>query len=148
MTTLAPTLQARPMPPGARCRSCERDGLCEVISLGRTPLANSLLTEADLAASEPRYPLDVVFCPQCALVQLRDTVPPEQLFRNYLYFSSFSETMLRHAQRLAYRLAAERRLGADSLVVEVASNDGYLLQYYQDQGIPVLGIEPAQNVAD
>jgi SAM-dependent methyltransferase len=80
-------------------------------------------------------------------VQITETVPPEQLFRDYLYFSSFSDTVLRHAQTLAGRLLRERRLDGSSLVVELASNDGYLLQYYRDAGVPVLGIEPARNVA-
>lgn len=80
-------------------------------------------------------------------MQLTHTVPPEQLFRDYLYFSSFSDTMLTHAQEIVERVIKERGLGADSLVVEVASNDGYLLQYYQQQGVPVLGVEPAINIA-
>jgi SAM-dependent methyltransferase len=115
--------------------------------LGRTPLANSLLTAAQLDQPEPTFPLDLAVCPDCALVQITETVPPEQLFRDYLYFSSFSDTMLRHAHALAHRLLRERRLDGSSLVVELASNDGYLLQYYRDAGVPVLGIEPARNVA-
>jgi SAM-dependent methyltransferase len=130
-----------------RCRSCEKPGLQLILSLGRTPLANSLLSERDLERPEATFPLDLVFCPNCALVQITETVPPEQLFGDYLYFSSFSETMLAHAQALATQVTAARRLGPDSLVVEIASNDGYLLQYYQRAGVPVLGIEPARNVA-
>jgi hypothetical protein len=129
------------------CRSCGGANLQTVLTLGRTPLANSLLTEAELAAPEPTYPLDLVFCPDCTLVQITETVPPEVLFRDYLYFSSFSDTMLAHAERLTGRLVAERHLGGDSLAVEIASNDGYLLQYYRRAGIPVLGIEPARNIA-
>lgn len=131
----------------ARCRSCEKGGLQLILSLGRTPLANSLLSEKDLAEPEATFPLDLVFCPSCALVQITETVPPARLFSDYLYFSSFSETMLAHAQALATEVAAARRLGPGSLVVEIASNDGYLLQYYQRAGVPVLGIEPARNVA-
>jgi SAM-dependent methyltransferase len=131
----------------ARCRSCEKTGLKLILSLGRTPLANSLLSDADLAQPEATFPLDLVFCPNCSLVQITETVPPEELFGEYLYFSSFSETMLAHAQSLATEVAAARSLGQESLVVEIASNDGYLLQYYQRAGIPVLGIEPARNVA-
>ncbi len=130
-----------------RCRSCEKTGLQLILSLGRTPLANSLLSEGDLERPEATFPLDLVFCPNCALVQITETVPPEQLFSDYLYFSSFSETMLAHARALAAQVTAARRLGPDSLVVEIASNDGYLLQYYQRAGVPVLGIEPARNVA-
>jgi SAM-dependent methyltransferase len=130
-----------------RCRSCGAGGLELVLSLGTTPLANSLLTEEQLARPEPAFPLDLVFCPACSLVQITETVPPEQLFGNYLYFSSFSETMLLHSEQLANQLTAQRGLTGASLVVEVASNDGYLLQYYKQAGIPVLGIEPAANVA-
>src|SRR5262245_40848249 len=129
------------------CRSCGAAGLTTILSLGQTPLANALLAPEQLAQPEPTYPLDLAFCPQCALVQITETVPPEQLFREYLYLSSFSETMLRHAQSLVGRLIAERQLDDNSLVVEIASNDGYLLQYYHRQGIPVLGIEPALNIA-
>jgi SAM-dependent methyltransferase len=129
------------------CRSCGANELELVLSLGRTPLANALLTREQLSQPEPHYPLDLAFCPSCALVQITETVPPADLFSEYLYFSSFSDTMLRHAQSLVMRLIAERHLGPRSLVVEVASNDGYLLQYYQKAGVPVLGIEPAANIA-
>lgn len=118
-----------------------------VLEMGRTPLANALLTVEQLGEPEATYPLDTVFCPDCTLVQITETVPPEVLFSEYLYFSSFSDTMLRHAQTIADRLVDERHLGANSLVAEVASNDGYLLQYYQKRGVPVLGIEPAKNIA-
>jgi SAM-dependent methyltransferase len=129
------------------CRSCGSPQLEVVLSLGQTPLANSLLTQAQLTEPEPTYPLDLAFCTRCALLQITETVPPEQLFREYLYFSSFSDTMLQHAEALADELIPSRGLNARSLVVEVASNDGYLLQFYQRRGIPVLGIEPALNVA-
>ena len=129
------------------CRSCGESGLEMVLSLGRMPLANALLTAEQLDQPEPTYPLDLAFCPHCTLVQITETVPPEDLFREYLYFSSFSDTMLRHAQELVSRLIVSRRLDNNSLVIEVASNDGYLLQYYRQEGIPVLGIEPAVNVA-
>jgi SAM-dependent methyltransferase len=115
--------------------------------LGSTPLANSLLKAEELNEPESRYPLDLVFCPDCKLVQITETVPPEKLFRDYLYFSSFSDTMLNHAKGLAERLTSSRNLGDRSLVLEIASNDGYLLQHYKRSGVPVLGIEPAVNVA-
>jgi len=118
-----------------------------VLSLGSTPLANSLLRAEDLGKPEARYPLDLVFCTTCTLVQITETVPPQQLFGEYLYFSSFSETMLAHARALVGRLIGELALDARSLAVEVASNDGYLLQYYKAAGVPVLGIEPAANIA-
>ena len=130
------------------CRSCGAGDLRPVLSLGQTPLANSLLTADQLDGQEPAYPLEVVFCPACTLVQITETVPPEQLFSDYLYFSSFSDTMLQHAETLATRLIAERQLHEDSLVAEIASNDGYLLQYYARAGVPVLGIEPARAIAE
>jgi SAM-dependent methyltransferase len=129
------------------CRSCGSPQLEVVLSLGQTPLANSLLTKAQLKDPEPTYPLDLAFCRACSLLQITETVPPETLFRDYLYFSSFSDTMLKHSEELADELIRSRGLNAQSLVVEVASNDGYLLQFYQRRGIPVLGIEPALNVA-
>jgi len=130
------------------CRACGADGLAPILTLGRTPLANALLTADQLDAPEPTYPLDLVRCPDCTLVQITETVPPEVLFRRYPYFSSVSETFLGHASVLAERLVVGRRLGPGSLVVELASNDGYLLQYYRRHGVPVLGIEPAENVAE
>ena len=129
------------------CRSCGEVGLEGVLSLGRTPLANSLLTAGQLDQPEPTYPLELAFCPYCSLAQITETVPPEELFREYLYFSSFSDTMLKHAKELVGSLISSRRLSGSSLVVEVASNDGYLLQYYKEAGFSVLGIEPAVNVA-
>lgn len=129
------------------CRSCGEIGLRPILSLGRTPLANALLAADKLGQPELTYPLDLVFCPSCRLVQITETVPPEELFSEYFYFSSFSDTMLRHARDLVERLIESRDLGGDGLVIEIASNDGYLLQYYQQHGIPVLGIEPAANIA-
>ena len=129
------------------CRSCGYTELQNVLSLGRTPLANALLTTEQLSEPEPTYPLDLVFCPRCSLVQITETVAPEKLFRDYVYLSSFSDTMLRHAENLSASLIGSQHLGATSLVVEVASNDGYLLQYYKRAGVPVLGIEPATNIA-
>jgi SAM-dependent methyltransferase len=130
------------------CRSCGADSLDLILSLGRTPLANALLSEQQLAEPEATFPLDLVFCPACSLVQITETVPPEVLFSHYVYLSSFSDTVLRSAEQLAGRLVKRFRLGPESLVAEVASNDGYLLQYYRQLGVPVLGIEPAQNIAE
>ncbi|MCT7987731.1 class I SAM-dependent methyltransferase [Laspinema olomoucense] len=129
------------------CRSCGKTGLELILSLGETPLANRLLTADQLREPEPKYPLDLAFCPHCTLVQITETVSPEQLFREYVYFSSFSDTVLENAKNIANRLIGDRDLSGDSLVVEIASNDGYLLQNYHQQGIPVLGIEPAVNIA-
>ena len=129
------------------CRACGASDLALVLDLGETPLANSLLTEDDLGQPEERFPLVLAFCNTCALVQITHSVPPEKMFREYLYFSSFSDTMVSHAKSIVSRLVATRALGPNSLVVEVASNDGYLLKHYRAVGVPVLGIEPARNVA-
>lgn len=129
------------------CRSCGGRALEPVLSLGRTPLANALLSAEELDRPEPTFPLELVVCPDCSLAQITETVPPERLFREYAYLSSYSDTLLIHARTLATRLIAERHLTQESLVVEVGSNDGYLLQYYGAAGVPVLGVEPAQNAA-
>ena len=126
------------------CRICGGSGAHTVLDLGEMPLANSLLDRPD--QSEARYPLRLVFCESCTLVQIVETVPPAELFKDYVYFSSFSDTMVAHASELVARTAAAEALGTNSLVVELASNDGYLLQFYRDKGIPVLGIDPAANV--
>ena len=118
-----------------------------VLSLGATPLANALLTREQLDHPEPRYPLVLAFCQTCTLVQITETVPPETLFREYVYFSSVSEALVRHAEENVRNLISSRNLGRGSMVIEVASNDGYLLQHYRRAGIPVLGIEPAMNIA-
>ena len=118
-----------------------------ILSLGHTPLANALLREDQLDEGEPRWPLELAWCPDCSLAQITETVPPEILFREYAYFSSFSDTMVAHARSIADRMRTTRNLNSSSLAVEIASNDGYLLQWYHKAGIPVLGIEPAQNIA-
>ncbi len=130
------------------CRSCGEERLTPILALGEMPLANRLLTVDQLGAYEPSYPLDLVHCPRCALVQITETVPAEELFRNYVYFSSFSDGMLRHARQLTSQVIASQKLRPTSLVIEIASNDGYLLQNYQQAGVPVLGIEPAANIAE
>src|SRR5690348_6404413 len=129
------------------CRSCGATPLQPVLSLGTTPLANALLTEVQLTQDEEKYPLELVYCAECTLVQITESVPPEKLFRHYFYLSSFSETLLRHAEELAAEMVVGESLGSGSLVIEIASNDGYLLQYYKKTGVPVIGIEPAENIA-
>ena len=127
-----------------RCRSCRGTDLSVFLSLGDLPLSDGLLAADDLERKEPRYPLDVAFCPDCTLVQILETVPPEQLFgADYPYFSSFTDALLEHSAANVQARIAEQQLDGSSLVVELASNDGYLLQYYQARGIPVLGIDPA-----
>jgi len=129
------------------CRSCKAHPLQSVVDLGATPLANALLTRERLDGPEERFPLHLVFCEECSLSQITESVRPEKLFGDYLYFSSVSEAMLRHWEAIATRMQRERKLGPGSLVVDVASNDGYLLQFYKRAGIGVLGIEPAANIA-
>ena len=130
------------------CRSCGGRRMSVFLELGEMPLPDALLAAAELSGPEPRFPLEVAFCADCSLVQILEEVPPEQLFvDNYLYFSSFSDGLIRHSRRHALRLIEERRLGRDSLVVEIASNDGYLLRNFVEHGIPVLGIDPAPTQA-
>lgn len=129
------------------CRSCGGRTLETVLDLGVTPLANALLDADETPRGETAYPLTLVRCPSCTLLQLTENVPGEELFREYNYRSSFSDTFLRHCETLARRVAAERGLKEDSLVVDIASNDGYLLQYYKTAGAGILGVEPATNIA-
>jgi hypothetical protein len=129
-----------------RCRACGGQDVTTILTLGETPLANALLATPD-GNGEERFPLDLVLCRACSLVQITETVPPEKLFREYTYFSSYSDTMLAHAATIVDRLVDQRHLGAGSLAGEIASNDGYLLKNYVARGIPVLGVEPAVNVA-
>ncbi len=130
--------------PVLACRSCGSDALRPFLSLGETPLADALIPASRLSEPEPRFPLEVAFCPECSLVQVLEEVPPQQLFvDNYLYFSSFSPALLDHARRHAVDLVERLGLDERSLVVEIGSNDGYLLRNFADRDIPVLGIDPA-----
>ena len=130
------------------CRSCGHTGLKVFLDLGETPLADRLVKPAELGEPEPRHPLQVGFCPGCAMVQITETVPPETLFQDdYPYYSSFSDHLLRHSRENVLDLIERRRLCPNSMVVELASNDGYLLKNYVEQGIGVLGIDPAHGPA-
>ncbi|MHB8654739.1 MAG: class I SAM-dependent methyltransferase [Terriglobia bacterium] len=129
------------------CRSCGYSPLQLVLSLGSTPLANALLSAEQLDRPEAVYPLELAFCSKCSLVQILLTVAPETLFQDYPYFSSFSDTVVESAGTLVKRLLDSHSLSGNSLAVEIASNDGYLLQFYKQSGVPVLGIEPAANIA-
>ena len=129
------------------CRSCGSSHGRPVLDLGLQPLANNLLSEADLAKPEPRFPLRVALCEECWLLQITDIVPPVELFSEYLYFSSFSDALLRHAAEAAASHLRDGDLGPESFVVEIASNDGYLLKNFVAAGVPCLGIEPAANIA-
>ncbi len=131
------------------CRSCSGTRLKQVLDLGLTPLADRFLTEKQLHEDEPLFPLEVCFCENCGLTQILETVPPDVLFcNNYPYYSSFSDQLLRHSRDNALSLVKSRDLDAESFVVELASNDGYLLKNYVAEGIPVLGIDPATGPAE
>ncbi len=149
----APTLPAPPNDTSAndvetsRCRGCGRVLGPVVIDLGMSPLCERILRADQLDEMEPFYPLRVSLCEVCGLLQLPAYVAPEEIFEEYGYFSSFSSSWLQHAQRFAEWAVASRGLSHDSLVVEVGSNDGYLLQHFLPHGIRVLGIDPAVNVA-
>jgi SAM-dependent methyltransferase len=128
------------------CRACGATGVEPILSFGRTPLADALLTGEQLGSPELTAPLDLVFCPHCSLVQITETVPPEILFcRNYPYFSSVSKALLAHFGQSAQSIIERRQLTGNSLVVEAASNDGYMLRNFVERGIPVLGIDPADG---
>jgi SAM-dependent methyltransferase len=133
-----------------RCRFCRTPLVHTFVDLGLQPLANSNLTAEQLAAgTERRYPLHARVCESCFLVQVDDAVPAEAIFdQDYAYFSSFSSSWVAHARRYAEAMAARLGLGPASQVVEIASNDGYLLQHFVAMGVPVLGIEPAANTAE
>ncbi len=128
-----------------KCRACSNH-IIPFFSLGMMPLVNSFLGKKQLAG-EKKYDLSLCFCPSCYLVQLKKTVPPEQLFRNYIYFSSTSSKFLAHCRTTANYLTGRLHLHSSSLVLEIASNDGAQLQYFKQLGIPVLGIDPAKNIA-
>jgi SAM-dependent methyltransferase len=128
------------------CRGCGGQDLVPFLDLGETPLADALVVDPE--APEARFPLRVAFCEACALVQITEDVDPELLFvENYLYFSSFSDHLLRHSRDHADGLVEGRGLGPRSLVVEIASNDGYLLKNFVERGVPVIGIDPAPDQA-
>ncbi len=134
--------------PAPACRSCGDTGLAPVLYLGETPLADRLLTERMLAEAEPMFPLTLHFCANCGLVQIAECVEPEQLYcEDYPYYSSFSDALLKHSRDNVEELIERRKLDENSLVVELASNDGYLLKNFVGRGIPVLGIDPAEGPA-
>ena len=132
----------------SRCRLCASDRLKTVFSLGTTPLANAYLTEEQLLEPEVFFPLELKLCRDCLLAQLDEYEHPDAIFTDYAYFASCSTTWLDHARAYVEAMTERFALGPRSQVVEIASNDGYLLQYFVERGIPVLGIEPAANVAE
>jgi SAM-dependent methyltransferase len=130
-----------------RCRSCGELLVHTVVDLGSQPLSNAYL-EPDRTGDERTYPLHARFCERCFLVQVDDVVPPDEIFSDYAYFSSYSDTWVAHARRFVDDAVQRFELDASSFVVELASNDGYLLSRFVELGVPVLGIEPAANVAE
>jgi SAM-dependent methyltransferase len=130
------------------CLSCGSKDLQLVLPLGHQPLANSYLKADQLEGEEPFFPLELLICEACTLAQIEAVATSEDIFSDYAYFSSFSTTWLDHAERYVNMITDRLGLGADSQVIEIASNDGYLLQYFQQKGVPCLGIEPAANVAE
>lgn len=127
------------------CRSCGGASLETILAFGEMPLANALVRPG--APPEPRYPLTLAYCRACTLVQILETLPRETMFLDYVYFSSYADSMVKHAEGLAEGMIRERGLGPRSLVVEAGSNDGYLLQFFLRRGVKVLGVEPAENIA-
>jgi 2-polyprenyl-3-methyl-5-hydroxy-6-metoxy-1,4-benzoquinol methylase len=130
------------------CRSCKQSTLSTFLDLGQTPIADGLVKPENLDQTDPLFPLEAAFCNNCGMVQILETVDPSILFSSdYPYFSSFSDQLLAHSKANVEEVLREVNLNDQSLVVELASNDGYLLQYYVEQGIPVLGIDPADGPA-
>lgn len=130
-----------------KCRSCKSQLNNVFIDLGMTPLANAFLTHSEINQEESYFPLRVFVCEECFLVQLEEFETPDNIFSNYMYFSSFSETMLTHVKEFSQEIIKKLKLNENDQVIEIASNDGYLLQYFKNEGIPILGIEPAANIA-
>ena len=129
------------------CRFCNKKLKYTFANLGVSPLANSYLKEDQLQSMEPFFPLHVWVCKSCYLVQLSEFQSPETIFSDYAYFSSYSESWLKHAKDFTKKMIHSFGFDSNSSIIEIASNDGYLLQYFKEKGIPVLGIEPAKNVA-
>ncbi len=130
-----------------KCRGCGASLPAPFLDLGEMPLANSYVNPATAERADQTFPLATAFCSKCYLVQLTYDVPPPELFSEYLYFSSYSETLLAHARSMAEELSRQFKLSDQDFVMEIASNDGYLLQYFKQFGTRVLGVEPARNIA-
>src|SRR6185312_1051005 len=132
---------------GTHCRFCEAPLELTMVDLGKSPLCESFLPADRLEAMEPFFPLHVRVCTSCWLAQLPSFVPPDEIFEEYAYFSAYSDSWVEHSREYVEMITDRLGLGPDSLVVELASNDGYLLQHFLPKGVPVLGIDPAANVA-
>jgi len=147
-TTHADAPRQASKPFAGRCRLCGGRLEKTFVNLGMSPLCESFLTSAQLDASEAFYPLHALVCDNCFLVQLKEYVKPEHIFTEYAYFSSYSTSWVDHARRYCEMIRGRLNLGTNSRVYEIASNDGYLLQHFLPMGVPVVGIEPAANVAE
>src|SRR5215470_11120672 len=137
-----------PLSSSGVCRHCDAPLRHTVVDLGMSPLCETFPAAGELNHMEAFYPLRAWVCDACWLVQVQEYVRPEQIFHEYPYFSSYSASWLQHAERYVAAVVDRVGLGPDSLVVELGSNDGYLLQYFVASGVPALGIEPARNVAE
>jgi SAM-dependent methyltransferase len=133
---------------GTYCRHCGASLALTVVDLGKSPLCQTVLTTQQLEQPEVFYPLHARACERCWLVQIPEFVPPEDIFTEYAYFSAYSDSWVEHSRKYVDAMTERLALGNDSFVVELASNDGYLLQHFLPLGVPVLGVEPAQNVAE
>jgi len=131
-----------------KCRFCNSDLNVTFLDLGMSPLSNAFLDKEQLGETEDFFPLKAYVCESCFLVQLQEWQIPSKIFSKYAYFSSYSKTWLLHAEKYTEKMIKRFSLNKEKFVVEIASNDGYLLQYFKKQGLKILGIEPAENVAD
>ena len=130
-----------------KCRFCNSDLEYIFADLGMAPLSNSYITKENLNRKENFYPLCAYICEKCFLVQLMEYESPEEIFTDYAYFSSYSKSWLEHAKKYSEEVVEKLHINHNSQIIEIASNDGYLLQFFHEKNIPVLGIEPAKNVA-
>jgi 2-polyprenyl-3-methyl-5-hydroxy-6-metoxy-1,4-benzoquinol methylase len=131
-----------------QCRFCDNTNVKRFLELGEMPLANAFLTEDEVnTIKEPKFPLDVFFCVDCGLVQIDPVVPPQDIFKDYIYFSSTSDAVHKHAQYLAQSFKERFQLHDNSFIVEIASNDGCVLNYFKKLDMNILGVEPAENIA-
>ena len=141
-------LECKDLKTGSPCRFCGKELKYTMVDLGMHPLCQNHIEPEQLNNMEPFYPLHAYVCDDCFLVQLEEFVAPENIFANeYAYFSSFSDSWVEHARQYTFMVSERFNLGADSMVMEIASNDGYLLQHFVNKSIPCLGIEPAANCA-
>ena len=132
-----------------KCRGCDSEKTSLLLDLGHSPISNEFLDSLQLLVAEAHYPLKVYVCDRCGMVQIPEVTRKESLFSdNYVYFSSYSSSWLNHSNEFASKMISEYSITNEDLVLEIASNDGYLLQYFKSSGIKVLGVEPAKSVAD